>query len=131
GEKDSYFTFYIKEVQEYLNILIKKLETIKEEKTRLEEELSRKNVEITIKNKNIADLQELLKQTNDEKIKIALKADNYNTMVNSLIRENENLKKQIKDLQNQIITLNSKLESLQNVSTFQKIKSIFIKSDEH
>lgn len=41
------------------------------------------------------------------------------------------LKKQIKDLQNQIITLNSKLESLQNVSTFQKIKSIFIKSDEH
>lgn len=131
GEKGSYFTFYIKEVQEYLNILIKKLETIKEEKTKLEEELSRKNVELAIKNKNIADLQELLRQTNDEKIKIVLKADNYNTMVNSLIRENENLKKQIKDLQNQIITLNSKLEALQNVSTFQKIKSIFIKSDEN
>lgn len=130
-EKDSYFTFYIKEVQEYLNILMKKLEIIKKEKAILEEELTRKNIEIAAKNKSIIELQELLKQINDEKMKIALKADNYNTMLNSLIRENENLKKQIKDLQSQIIILNTKFENLQNSSTLQKIKSIFIKNDKY
>ncbi|HHW57720.1 MAG TPA: hypothetical protein GXX15_08675 [Clostridia bacterium] len=129
-EKNTYFTFYIKEVQEYLNLLIKKLQALKEGKDILEEELNRKNTEIAMKNKNIAELQELLKQANDEKMKIALKADNYNIMVNSLMRENENLKKQIKDLQNQIIILNSKLENTQNTSTFQKIKSLFIKEED-
>ncbi|AIS52734.1 hypothetical protein TKV_c15690 [Thermoanaerobacter kivui] len=130
GEKDSYFTFYIKEVQEYLNILIKKIENIKEEKRLLEEELTRKNSELTIKNRNITELQELVKQISEEKAKIALKADNYNTMVNSLLLENENLKKQIKDLQNKIILLSNKIEMLQNTSTIEKIKNIFKKPDQ-
>ncbi|KUK09341.1 MAG: hypothetical protein XD49_0642, partial [Caldanaerobacter subterraneus] len=129
-EKSTYFTFYIKEVQEYLNLLIKKLQTLKEEKSFLEEELNRKNAEIAMKNKNIFELQELLKQANEEKAKISLKADNYNTMVNRLMRENENLKRQIKDLQNQVLILNSKLESIKNATTFQKIKSLFIKEED-
>lgn len=126
-EKDTYFTFYIKEVQEYLNILIKKLEATKEEKRRFEAELNKKNSELIMKNRTIHELQETIKKINEEKSKSYLKADNYSAMLNSLLSENEQLKRQIKDLQNKVILLSSKSENMQNSNTLEKIKSLFYK----
>lgn len=124
---ENYFTFYIKEVQEYLNALSKKIEKLQTENIHLERNLEQKKYEITLKNRNIEDLKENLKKIYEDKSKYLLKADNLNTMFNSILSENERLKKQIKDLQNKIIILNSKINEESQLGTIDKIKLLFFK----
>ncbi|MEG6567694.1 hypothetical protein V6B95_12120 [Thermoanaerobacterium saccharolyticum] len=131
-DKDSYFTFYIKEVQEYLSALSKKIENLQKEKVHLERNLNQKSYEIALKNRNIEELKENLKKYYEEKTKYTSKIDNLNSVYNNVLLENEKLKKQIKDLQNKIIILNSKLNEKVENGTIDKIKSmIFRKPNEH
>lgn len=131
-DKDNYFTFYIKEVQEYLSTLSKKIENLQNEKVHLEKNLNQKSYEIALKNRNIEELKENLKKYYEERMKFTSKIDNLNSVYNNVLLENEKLKKQIKDLQNKIIILNSKLNEKVENGTIDKIKSIiFGKPNEH
>ncbi|MGF7396515.1 hypothetical protein [Thermoanaerobacterium thermosaccharolyticum] len=131
-DKDSYFTFYIKEVQEYLSTLSKKIENLQKEKIHLERNLNQKSYEIALKNRSIEELKENLKKFYEDRTKYTTKIDNLNSVCNNILSENEKLKKQIKDLQNKIIILNSKLNEKAENGTIDKIKSIFFgKSNEH
>jgi hypothetical protein len=65
-------------------------------------------------------------------MKYTSKIDNLNSVYNNVLSENEKLKKQIKDLQNKIVILNSKLNEKVENGTIDKIKTIFFgKSNEH
>ncbi|WHE08441.1 hypothetical protein PGH24_06810 [Thermoanaerobacterium thermosaccharolyticum] len=131
-DKDSYFTFYIKEVQEYLSTLSKKIENLQKEKIHLERNLNQKSYEIALKNRNIEELKENIKKIYEDRVKYTSKIDNLNSVYNNVLSENEKLKKQIKDLQNKILILNSKLNEKVENGTIDKIKTIFFgKSNEH
>ncbi|MGB9679183.1 MAG: coiled-coil domain-containing protein [Thermoanaerobacteraceae bacterium] len=126
-DKNSYFTFYISEVQEYLKILSEKLDIAIQEKNKLKEELDKKNNEILIKKRNIEDLQGIIKRLEEDKNKIFQKADSYSVLFNTLLIENQNLRKQIIDLENQVFILKSQANEIRNIKTIDKIKSIFYK----
>ncbi|MGB9809231.1 MAG: hypothetical protein ACPLSA_04195 [Caldanaerobacter sp.] len=96
----------------------------------LEEEINRKNLELTTKNKIIFELEESIQSLREEKTRLSVKINDYNTLLNNLIKENENLKKENDDLKNRIVILASRLDNIKNAPPLQKIKNLFRKEED-